>query len=326
MLRLEIDALHPDLGKLVEDWNFKLELVPLKLNIDQDALDFLVAFLSFEAEFLENEDDTLAQTPPIFFQSFELSSLQVCIDYKAKHFDLNKCANGHYEELANLLSLEGMELSLGRVQLTGISGWADIGTGVLYHWAPSIWDSQIHRYAQSVQPIRMLANVASGMFDLIYLPMYDERSVLRGAQRGTVSCAWKVSLEVMSVAARMAVTAQIALEHVRDTVAPGAQNQTAGEEQGGHARSKFSNAPTSIASGLREAYGCLSRGLQFVANSMVKRRGRGRHSVQQGYTASLLQGVLGVGISTAEAASKVLLGMKNTLDPTHKFESNDKYK
>ena len=151
-----------------------------------------------------------------------------------------------------------------------------------------------------------------------------------GAQRGTVSCAWKVSLEVMSVAARMAVTAQIALEHVRDTVAPGAHNSTQSQEQGSHAgariRSKFSNAPGSIATGLKEAYGSLSRGLQMVATSVVKRSGRSRHAVQQGYMTSLLQGVLGVGISTAEAASKVLIGARNTLDPTHRIEADDKYK
>merc|ERR1711907_152630 len=103
-------------------------------------------------------------------------------------FDIGKVQTGHYEELANLLSLEGMELELAKVQLSGVSGWADVGTGVLCEWAPSIWDSQIHRYAQSVQPIRTASNVASGMFDLIYLPLCDERSILRGAQRGTASC------------------------------------------------------------------------------------------------------------------------------------------
>ena len=86
---------------------------------------------------------------------------QVCIDYKAKHFDMNKVRSGHYEELANLLSLEGltpsshhhnthdamvgMELELAKVQLSGVSGWSDVGTGVLCEWAPSIWESQIHR-------------------------------------------------------------------------------------------------------------------------------------------------------------------------------------
>eukprot|EP00658_Telonema_sp_P-2_P025503 TRINITY_DN20273_c0_g1_i18.p1 TRINITY_DN20273_c0_g1~~TRINITY_DN20273_c0_g1_i18.p1 ORF type:complete len:303 (-),score=70.52 TRINITY_DN20273_c0_g1_i18:19-927(-) len=298
---------------------------------DRDALDFLVAFLSFESDAWRDEDVEPSATVPIFFQCFELGQLQVCIDYKAKHFDLNKVHDGHYEELANLLSLEGMELSLGRVRLNGISGWADIGTGVLCEWAPSIWESQIHRYAQSVQPIRTLANVASGMFDLIYLPLCDDRSVLRGAQRGTASCAWKVSLEVMSMAARMAVTTQIALEHVRDAVVPGAQNQTSSADPvpqlgQGYMRSKFSNGPGGVAAGLKEAYNSLSHGFKMVANSLVKRSGRGRQSVQQGYAASLLQGVLGVGISTAEAASKVLIGARNSLDPTNKFETSDKYK
>eukprot|EP00656_Telonema_subtile_P014487 TRINITY_DN1742_c0_g3_i2.p1 TRINITY_DN1742_c0_g3~~TRINITY_DN1742_c0_g3_i2.p1 ORF type:complete len:951 (+),score=239.45 TRINITY_DN1742_c0_g3_i2:211-3063(+) len=88
MVRVELDALHPDSDKLVEDWCFKLSLVPLKLNIDQDALDFLIAFLSFEADLIESQEDELSLPPQIFFQSFELSALHVCIDYKAKHFDV----------------------------------------------------------------------------------------------------------------------------------------------------------------------------------------------------------------------------------------------
>lgn len=299
----------------------KLSFVPLKLNIDQDALDFLLAFLSFEADGGEDlSDEDAALPPPIFFQAFELSELKVCIDYNAKHFDIGKVRSGRYEEFANLLSLEGMELSLSRVQMAGVSGWANIGTGILCEWAPSIWESQIHRYAQSVQPVRSLSNLAGGMFDLIYLPMCDDRSVLRGAQRGTVSCAWKVSLEVMSVAARMAVTAQIALESVRNNIAR--ENTT----QPLDLRSKFSNAPGTVGAGLQEAYGSLSGGLKQAAASLVKKPGRGKQSAQRGYTALLLQGVLGVGIVTAEAASKVLLGARNTLDPTHKMEENDKYK
>merc|ERR1712183_701828 len=116
----------------------------------------------------------------------------------------------------------------------------------------------------------------------------------------------------MGVAARMAVMAQIALENVRDSVVPhkgAACNSTA------RGRSKFSNAPDSIGTGLSEAYSSLSDGLKFAASSVVKRSSKGKHSAQQGYMYSLLQGVLGVGIITAEAATKVLIGVRNSLDP-----------
>lgn len=315
---MELDAVHPNLDMLVEDWKLKLRLVPLKLNVDQDALEFLTAFCSYDPQEQEAVDEV-----PIFFQKFELSTLHLCIDYKAKHLDLERLRSGNYEELANLLSLEGMELELCSVNLTGVSGWPDIGAGVVAAWAPNIWESQLHRYAAGVQPIRSISNVASGMYDLVYLPLYDERSVLRGMQRGTKSCAWKVTLELVTVTTRMSLMAQIALEHVRDAIGPEHVNRRPA------AISKMANAPNSIQEGLRHAYHSLSTRLQLAASTAVGRpvgRGSQRYSNSQGYVNTLLRGVLGVGITTTEAAAKVLLGVQHELDPALQQEGRDKYK
>jgi len=312
MVVMELDAVHPDLGMIVEDWKLKLRFVPLKLNVDQDALEFLIAFCSYAPPVEPSVDDV-----PVFFQKFELGTMHLCIDYKAKHIDIDRLRSGNYEELANLLSLEGMELELCSVNLTGVSGWPDVGAGMVAAWAPNIWESQLHRYAAGVQPIRSLSNLASGMYDLVYLPLYDERSVLRGMQRGTKSAAWKVTLELVTVTTRMAVMAQIALEHVRDAIGP------EDARRGGGEKSKMANAPGSIQEGLHQAYRSLSKRLQFAASTAV---GRGSRRTQATHVGSLCRGVLGLGIGATEAATKILLGAQHNLDPAGLREGRDKYK
>lgn len=143
--------------------------------------------------------------------------------------------------MAHLLPLENLQLDLKAVKMTGISGWPRVGAELAKLWAYDLSRHQVHRLLTAVQPIRSVANVGSGVADLVLLPVshYKQHGNLRrGVQRGLASFLRSVSAESMSAAARLAQGAQTVLEHVDDVVSfapaplpPHAQNQFAASQR-----------------------------------------------------------------------------------------------
>jgi hypothetical protein len=50
----------------------------------------------------------------------EVDKIYIKLDYKAKHIDYSKLKKGNYMELMNFISLDGAELHLNSIKLTGV--------------------------------------------------------------------------------------------------------------------------------------------------------------------------------------------------------------
>lgn len=298
-----------------------------------------------------------------FFQSIDIKPCKIKIDYRPNHVDYAALRAGDYLEVINLFVLEGMELVLRRVQMSGLDGWAALGENVLVSWVQDISRHQIHKCVASVSmpPLRPFVNIGAGAADLILLPMEHygrDRRLVRGIKKGASSFLKSVTIETLNTASKVAQGTQALLEHADDVVSSssalrrkqlkyrqagsriarnsrrmgggGIRNaQDAGGGIGG--RQYLAQQPASAAEGFGQAYDSLARELHVAAKTIVavplveyKKTG------SQGYVRSVIRAVpvavLRPMIGASEAVAKALIGVRNAVDPELKEDIENKFK
>jgi hypothetical protein len=100
-----------------------------------------------------------------------------------------------------MFPLDGLELTLKQIKLTGISGGMPaIGRLAAEAWVKDIYSNQMHRILSGTAPFRGISNIGSGLQDLVLMPMKDYKQtggVLRGLQRGASSLLHTVTREAL---------------------------------------------------------------------------------------------------------------------------------
>ncbi|TYZ62295.1 hypothetical protein PybrP1_009742 [[Pythium] brassicae (nom. inval.)] len=298
-----------------------------------------------------------------FFQNIDVRPCKIKIDYRPNRVDYAALRSGDYLEVINLFVLEGMELVLRRVKMSGIDGWAALGEQVLLSWVNDISRHQIHKCVASVSmpPLRPFANIGSGAADLILLPMEHygkDRRFVRGLKKGAKSFLKSVTIETLNTASKVAQGTQALLEHADDVVSTssalrkkqqkyrqatsrirrnsrrmGGGGIRSAQDSGGGigGRQYLTQQPSNATEGLYQAYDSLSRELHVAAKTIVavplveyKKTG------SQGYVRSVIRAVpvavLRPMIGATEAVSKALIGVRNAVDPELKEDIENKFK
>ncbi|RLN63319.1 hypothetical protein BBP00_00004244 [Phytophthora kernoviae] len=400
MVRLQLITVRPG-PNLCEEHRLKARLLPLRINLDQEVVKFLRQFVPTEEEpastkrssrrqiglMAEDDDDevgvtmhdgamemtpvggsapvaeTIANVGAWFFQSIDIKSCKIKIDYRPNHVDYAALRAGDYLEVINLFVLEGMELVLRRVQMSGLDGWAALGEHVLISWVQDISRHQIHKCVASVSmpPLRPFVNIGAGAADLILLPIEHygrDRRLVRGLKKGASSFLKSVTIETLNTASKVAQGTQALLEHADDVVSSssalrrkqlkyrqagsriarnsrrmgggGIRNaQDTGGGIGG--RQYLAQQPANAAEGFGQAYDSLARELHVAAKTIVavplveyKKTG------SQGYVRSVIRAVpvavLRPMIGASEAVAKALIGVRNAVDPELKEDIENKFK
>ncbi|OAD75253.1 hypothetical protein PHYBLDRAFT_100895, partial [Phycomyces blakesleeanus NRRL 1555(-)] len=209
----------------------KVNLLPIRLYVDQDALDFLVNYFTFDKLKLRSTPFTNATIPkpapededdedeanPVFFQYVEIFPIVLKVDYKPKYINYGNIKEGQFAELINLFHLDGAEMSLNHVKLTGIAGIERVFEKLGQEWLPHIKNTQVPNMVSGVAPIRSIVNLSSGVADLVLLPLQQYRKdgrIIKGSiQKGTHSFARATAIEAINLSARFASGTQVILEH-----------------------------------------------------------------------------------------------------------------
>ncbi|CCI41023.1 unnamed protein product [Albugo candida] len=396
IMKLSLMTIRPGPNLCVEH-RLKMRFLPLRINLDQEVVLFLKQFASLGSthqmnakapaaeKYMENsaksgDADSIEMVTPKasidlketdirlgnwFFQSIDIRPCKIKIDYRPNHVDYQALRAGDYLEVINLFVLEGMELVLRRVILSGIDGWAAVAESVLMSWVTDISRHQIHKCLASVTmpPLRSFANVGSGAADLILLPIEHygkDRRLVRGIRKGAKSFLKSVTVETLNTASKMAQGTQSLLEQADDLISIGAsssmqkkQLQYRGSTSrikrnskrlgGGGIRSVQVNGgvlgsrqylqlqPSNATEGLEQAYDSLARELHIAAKTivaipLVEYKKTGSH----GYVRSVIRAVpvalLRPMIGATEAMSKALIGVRNAVDPEMKEDIDNKFK
>uniref|UniRef100_K3X2P4 Autophagy-related protein 2 n=1 Tax=Globisporangium ultimum (strain ATCC 200006 / CBS 805.95 / DAOM BR144) TaxID=431595 RepID=K3X2P4_GLOUD len=397
MVHVHLMTVRPG-PNLCEEHRLKVTILPLRINLDQEVVSFLRQFVPVEdptvragaqrqpssyEEDLEDETKGIdgtemsvmnaPSTPHLqetdvslgswFFQSIDVRPCKIKIDYRPNRVDYAALRSGDYLEVINLFVLEGMELVLRRVKMSGIDGWAAFGEQVLMSWVNDISRHQIHKCVASVSmpPLRPFANIGSGAADLILLPMEHygkDRRFVRGLKKGAKSFLKSVTIETLNTASRVAQGTQALLEHADDVVSTssalrkkqlkyrqatsrirrnsrrmGGGGIRSAQDSGGGigGRQYLTQQPSNATEGLYQAYDSLSRELHVAAKTIVavplveyKKTG------SQGYVRSVIRAVpvavLRPMIGATEAVSKALIGVRNAVDPELKEDIENKFK
>lgn len=339
MVRLELVTVRPNLPSTDEEIRLRVKILPLRLHVDQDALDFLKHYFSFTPPGAETPVETGPKVEP-FFQHVEIFPVELKLDYKPKRVDYGALRRGRTIELMNFFHFEGAEMTLRHVTLSGVTGSTRLSDMLQDIWTPDVKANQLAEVISGVSPIRSVVNVGSGVADLILLPIEQYRKdgrVARGVQRGTNSFVRSTALEMMKLGARLATGTQVVLEQAEGILGSKAdsviletvRSENSDDEE--EAISRYANQPTDVREGVKAAYQSLSSNFNSAAQTILAvpmevYERSGDDGPLKAVVRAVPIAVLKPMIGASEAVSKTLWGLRNSLDPEGRREMGDKYK
>lgn len=276
-------------------------MLPLRLHVDQDTLDFMTRFFEFK-------DDTVAAPAAPgdipFLQRVEVNSIRVKLDYKPKKVDYAGLRSGRTTEFMNFFILEEADMVLRHCVLYGISGFPRMSQVLNDTWMPDVKNTQLGDVLAGVAPVRSLANIGGGIKDLVAVPMREYKKdgrIVRAVQKGAMKFAKTTTSELVRLGAKVAVGTQNVLQGAEDFLVPAPEHQhhhhhhhhldadieyvgsmsdsdddivlTGGEGGGGAGEKKvislYADQPMTVVQGLRGASDSLRRNFGSAKNAIM---------------------------------------------------------
>uniref|UniRef100_A0A8C2EPM9 Autophagy related 2B n=1 Tax=Cyprinus carpio TaxID=7962 RepID=A0A8C2EPM9_CYPCA len=363
---LTVRALHmcPEAGQAPQECCLRVSLMPLRLNIDQDALFFLKDFftsLAAEVELFSPPDqevcclpkhykeklptqslDSTAETDtastsftdqPIFFREFRFTSeVPIRLDYHGKHMAMEQ---GTFAGIViGLTQLNCSELKLRRLcYRQGLLGVDKLFSYAINEWLNDIKKNQLPGLLGGVGPIHSLVQLVQGFRDLVWLPIEQYRKdgrIVRGFQRGTASFGTSTAMAALELTNRMVQTIQAAAETAYDMVSP-VPDEKECKKIKRYSHYCLAHQPVDLREGVAKAYSVVKEGITDTALTIYdtatrEHEQRGMTGAVGGVLRQLPPAVVKPLIVATEATSNVLGGMRNQIHPDARQEESQKWR
>ncbi|OTB09941.1 hypothetical protein K445DRAFT_323469 [Daldinia sp. EC12] len=338
MVHLEILNVKPLADLAASEIVLKATVLPLRLHVDQDALDFITRFFEFK------DDSTPIHASPSdipFVQRAEINSIPVNLDFKPKRVDYAGLRSGHTTEFMNFLVLDQSRMVLRRTIIYGVLGFDRLGKTLNDIWMPDVKRTQLPGVLAGLAPVRSLVNVGSGFRDLIEVPIREYKKdgrIVRSISKGAVAFAKTTGTEIVKLGAKLAVGTQYALQGAEGMLVKQPQPyQVAGwdEEEIDTEEPKqislYADQPTGVIQGIRGAYASLRRDLNMTRDAIIAVPAEVMESESaQGAAKAILRRaptiVFRPLIGSSKAIGQTLMGATNALDPQNRRRVEEKYK
>ncbi|KAL5119714.1 autophagy-related protein 2 [Pleosporales sp. CAS-2024a] len=336
MVNLDLVTVKPVTELAASELVIKVSILPLRLHVDQDALDFITRFFEFK-------DDSAPSSAPTgdqpFIQRLEVKAVTLKLDYKPKRVDYRGIRSGHTTEFMNFLILDGSDIVLRHAIVYGITSFDKLHNTLNDVWTPDVKRNQLPGVLAGLAAVRPLVNVGSGMRDLVVVPMREYKKdgrIVRSLQKGVYAFAKNTTSEVARLGAKVAIGTQTLLEGAEAFLAPQQPTSWDGEDPDSssdeaRAVSHYANQPIGVRAGLRSAARHLEHDLLTARNAViaipaeVMEEGSGvgmARALARHAPTIILRPALGA----TKAVSNALLGVGNALDQGSRRKIEDKYK
>ncbi|KAJ2986746.1 hypothetical protein NUW58_g4882 [Xylaria curta] len=338
MVHLEILNVKPLPELSAAEIVLKATVLPLRLHVDQDALDFITRFF----EFKDDSKPTHASPSDVpFIQRAEVNSIPVTLDFKPKRVDYAGLRSGHTTEFMNFVVLDQSRLVLRRTIVYGASGFDRLGKTLNDTWMPDVKRNQLPGVLAGLAPVRSLVNVSSGFKNLIEIPIREYKKdgrIVRSISKGAAAFAKTTGTELVKLGAKLAVGTQYALQGAEGmlTNQPNTRESAEWEDEDTESEepkqiSLYADQPTGVVQGLRGAYSSLARDLNLARDAIIAVPGEVMESGNaQGAAKAVLKRaptiIFRPLIGSSKAIGQTLMGATNSLDPQNRRRVDEKYK
>lgn len=290
----------------------RLAVLPLRLNLDQDTMDFLVAFFAFKHEYDQTlvrvEHPARAPVPP-FIKLCVISPIIANIDYDPKHLALSSLFRGNLGEMAGLMSLRQATLALPATAVKGVAGFDTLAVTVAQQWLAS-YSETLPGILSGVPFVRPVHNVVRASSQVLSQPLANYPRVLQGFRQGLFGTVTTTTVEFCNVSTALLIATRNALESAQSMITGTFVDNTAHPSQ-----------PVDVRAGLRAAGDVLREGLGRMWPGSRRQRTTVR-SVLGALPAATLQPF----ITACDSVSIALQGFRNSLHPDTRKDLEAKYR
>ncbi|KAG9188101.1 hypothetical protein G6011_02024 [Alternaria panax] len=331
MINLELVTVKPVTDLAASELVIKVSVLPLRLHVDQDALEFITRFFEFK------DDTTPASTSAgdqPFIQRLEVMAVHMKLDYKPKRVDYRSIRSGHTTEFKNFLILDGSDIILRHAIVYGITSFDKLHQTLNDVWMPDVINNQLPGVLSGLAAVRPLVNVGSSLKDLVIVPMREYKKdgrIVRSLQKGVYTFARNTTSEVARLGAKVAIGTQNLLEGAEVFLNPHTASPSGhqsldwdGEDPNSdteepRAVSNYANQPIGVRAGLRSAARHLERDLLTARDAViaipaeVMEEGSGT-GVARALARHAPTVILRPALGATKALSNALLGVGNALD------------
>lgn len=316
-------------------------VLPVRLHVDQDALDFITRFFDFQDDAKRHASEPVEQP---YLQRVEVRAVPIKLDYKPKKVDYAGLRSGRTKEFMNFFILDGADMILKHTVIYGCSGFDKLHQSLEDVWMPDIKKNQLPGVLSGLNGVRTLVNVGSGMRDLVVVPIREYRKdgrIIRSISKGAMAFARTTGGELTRFGAKLAVGAQTALQGAEDYLAGtdgstptrhsidgGRETGDVSEQEQQRSISRYADQPTGILQGLRGAARSLERDLLMTRDIIIAISGEVRDgaSAEDAARAVVRHAptlVLRPMIGASKAVAQTLMGATNTVDPGNRRRVED---
>lgn len=331
MIHIQLCLLQPKKDLAAIENVLRVKVLPLRLHVDQDALDFITRFFQFK-----DDSQAPSHTSPsdlAFIQRAEINAIPVKLDFKPKRVDYAGLRAGRTSEFMNFVTLEGSRLVLGRIIMFGTLGWETLGDFLNKTWTNDVITGQLPSVLAGVGPARHFVTMGEGIRDLMEIPIKEYKKdgrIVRGLGMGAAAFAHKTGTELIKLGAKVAIGTQNVLQNAEGmlTTAPGGEGasvQTGWDDGDMKPEEKkqislYANQPVGVAQGVRSAYTSLLRDLSTTRDAIIAVPAEVMESGSaRGAAAAVLRRaptiIFRPAIGASRAVGQALMGANNTMDP-----------